>query len=195
MLTATKKDKAKVVKIIEESFKGNPSVTWVVKNDSKKDKRLKALAEYLFDVGLAKKGVYLSSDHNAVAVIFRYNTKFNKLLVLYHELRLMLRAIGFRKIPEVLKRQAYLKSQKPPSGNFLYFWLYGASDEGKGHGGAFELQKDIYKLSKDLKLPIFLETTIPQNRIVYQRFGFEVYNTWKVDEQGVSVWFMKRDPK
>jgi hypothetical protein len=195
MLPATKEDKANVVHIIEESFKDTPSVTWVVKNDNKKEKRLKALAEYMFDIGYAKKGVFLSTDKSAIAIIFKFNNRINKHLVYYHELRLLFRAIGLRKLFSVLHRQAYLKAQKPASGNFLYFWLYGASDHGKGRGGALELQKEIYQLSADLGMPIYLETTVAQNKLVYERFGFQLYHTWQVEEQGINVWFMKREPK
>jgi len=195
MHLVTKNDKARVVRIIEESFKGNPSVTWVVKDDHKKDQRLKALAEYLFDVGFAKKGVYLSTDNNATAIIFRFNNKLNKLVEKYHEARLLIRAIGIKKMFKILHRQAYLKSQKPASGEYLYMWVFGASDEGRGQGGALELKEGIFQLSRDVKLPIYIETTVAQNRMVYERYGFSVYHSWPVPHQGITVWFMKWDPE
>ena len=194
MHLATKKDKNKVVRIIEESFHGNPSVTWVVRNDSKKDQRLTILAEYIFDLGLLKKGVYLSTDETAVAVCYKYNIRVNPFIKLYYQLRLLFKAVGIRKIVGTLKRQSYFKKHRRGEHNFLYFWVFGALDEGKGHGGAKELQKDIFQLSKESNLPIYLETSVRKNKVVYERFGFSIYNTWHIEEQGIDLWFMKREP-
>jgi hypothetical protein len=194
MHRATKKDRIKVVRIIEESFKENPSVTWVVKNDNKKSQRLTYLAEYIFDLGLLKKGVYLSTDETAVAVCYKYNINVNFLIKYYYQIRLLCKAIGFRKVGSTLERQSYFKKHRRGEENFLYFWVFGASDEGKGHGGAKELQSDIFQLSKDMNLPIYLETSVRKNKVVYERFGFSIYHTWHVEEQGIDLWFMKRDP-
>jgi hypothetical protein len=194
MHPATKKDRNKVVRIIEESFKGNPSVTWVVKNDLKMEHRLTILAEYIFDLGLLKKGVYLSTDETAIAVCYKNNIFVNPIIQLYYQLRLLLKAVGIKKICGTIKRQAYFKKHRRGEENFLYFWVFGASDEGKGHGGAKELQEDIYQLSEDTRLPIYLETSVRKNKVVYERFGFSVYHTWHVEEQGIDLWFMRRYP-
>ncbi len=194
MIKASKEDKSNVLRIIEESFENNNSVNWVVKDDNRKKERLRALAEYAFDMGYAKKGVYLSEDGEAVAICFQESIKVNLLKQMYLQTRLFLQAISIKNIGEVLKRQKYLKSVKPTN-DYMYFWFFAASDKGKGQGGAFSLQKGIYELSEKKQLPIYLETTIRKNKIVYERFGFENYHTWHLPKQDFDMWFLRRFPE
>lgn len=194
MIKARKDDKTTVLNIIEESFKDNNSVNWVVKNDHRKDQRLRALAEYAFDMGYAKQGVYLSEDKEAVAICFKESIKVNPLKRIYFQLKLFFQAISVKNIGEVLRRQKYLKSVKPKS-DYMYFWFFAASDKGKGQGGPYSLQKGIYELSEKNQLPIYLETTIRKNKVVYERFGFEIYHTWHLPKQNFDMWFLRRFPE
>jgi hypothetical protein len=195
MKTASINDKQKVISIIEESFNDNPSIKWLIKNDTRRQKRIKALAEYLFESGMNKKGVYLSSDMETVAICYRENESGNPLKELILILKLIFRAIGFFNALRILKRQFYLKSKRWIDSDYLYFWLIGSSNKGKGQGGAREIQKDIFEMSESLKLPIYMETSINQNRIVYERYGFKTYHTWPLRKQGITMWLMRRLPK
>lgn len=195
MRKGTKSDKETVINIILDAFDNNPSVNWVVKDDHKKEYRFKELASYAFETALARDGILLSDDETGIALIYQFNFKKESLIDYWNQLKLAIKAIGLARIPMVLKRQAYINSQRPKSSDFLYFWFFGVNSNGKGQGAAYELQKAIYKESKDKNLPIYLETSIRKNRIVYERYGFETYHTWKVEEQGLELWFMKRMPQ
>ena len=195
MKTANINDKQKVISIIEESFNDNPSIKWLIKNDDKKKRKLRALAEYMFDAGMNKNGVYLSSDNESVAICYLENGTDNPLKDCVLILKLIIKALGFRNAFKVFKRQQYLKGYRPFESDYLYFWLFGSSNKGKGCGGAFELQKGIFEMSEKLKLPIYMETSVKKNRIVYERFGFNVYHTWLLKKQSISMWLMRRNPK
>jgi hypothetical protein len=193
MFTSEKKHRKKAISIIQEALIDNNSMNWILKKDKKRDDRLVVLAEYLFDSGMARKGVYLSEDTEAIAICCQKSNKINFFKKTYLQLKLICFGIGFSKIIMVMKRQRQLHSFKPKT-DYLYFWLFAASDAGKGTKSTYELQKGIYKLSKDRNLPIYLETSIRKNRVVYERYGFDVYHTWKIDDQEFDMWFMRRNP-
>ena len=92
-----------------------------------------------------------------------------------------------------MKREAYIKKLRHKSGNFLYFWFLGVQKEGINKGAVVELKEAIYKEAANQKLPIFLETSVPKNQRVYQRFGFEIYHTWDNKEEGIKIWCMRKD--
>jgi hypothetical protein len=195
MRIATIKDKHTVVKIIQESFENNPSVDWVISTQKSKKKALTVLAEYAFNVGLRRKGVYLSSDNEATAICYRHSNKINPFFDILYKLHLLFGAIGFKNLKNVRHRQKYIKSKKPQQNDYLYFWFFGASNNGKGKGSAYDLQKHLFRMADANKLPIFLETSIRKNRVVYERYGFEVHHTWHVQSENIDMWFMKREPQ
>ncbi|CAN0290807.1 unnamed protein product, partial [Chrysoparadoxa australica] len=94
----------------------------------------------------------------------------------------------------ILRRVAYVKKQIQKHGNFLYFWFFGASNASRGSRGAWELKQRVFNQSKALNLPIYLETSIPQNKLVYEKFGFETYHIWDGNYGGHPLYFMKRGP-
>lgn len=193
MRKANKSDKKKFVNIIAESFDTNPSVNWVIKNDHKREKRIRAVAEYAFDTALIRDGAYISSDETGIALCYNINHKGNIILDYINQIKLIFSAIGINRIYEVLKREAYIKKIRP-STDFLYFWFFGVTEEGKGKGAAKELKDYIFNLSDKNELPIYLETSVKRNKAVYLRYNFELYHTWEVKERGIVLWLMRRYP-
>lgn len=190
MRLAVKADKKRVVAIICESFDSNPSVNWVVKNDKKRQKRIKVLAAYAFNVAHRRDGVYISDDNEGVAICYKYNSKKEGFADYIDQAKLAINAVGITRIFKVLKREAYVKRNRPADGNFLYFWFWGISKIGKGKTAARESKNFIFEESERLQLPIYLETSVLQNKKVYERYGFETYAIWK---DSMDMWLMKRE--
>ena len=195
MRKANKKDLALVVEILAKSFQKNPSVLWVVKKDKKINDRIKAVCRYSFYTVLYRDGVHISSDENGVALCYKYNAHKESLKDYWNQLILALKAIGLTRVFEVLKREAYMKKMRPTDGEFLYFWFYGVKPEAQNGFAAKELKNHIFQLADNLKLPVYLETSVEKNRRVYERYGFELYHTWPVKKQGINLYFMRRMPK
>lgn len=195
MRSCTKADKDKVVKIIAESFDTNPSVNRVIKNDHKRKERIKALAGYSFKTALSRDGAYFSSDEQGVALCYQYNIKKEGLSDYWNQFLLVFRVIGFSRVMSIMKRDAFLKSQRPKNGNYLYFWFLGITDKGKGGIAIRELKEAVFSESKKKQLPIYLETSVPKNKRVYERYEFITYNEWKDPETGDVIWLMRRDAK
>lgn len=186
-------DRELVSDIITDAFKNNPSVIAVIKNDNKKNERIRALAEYAFDTAFSRKGVFISSDRTGVAICYRYNAKSETIADYFNQLKLVLKVIGITRVFKILKRDGYVKKQRPASGDFLLFWFFGVMEKGKGRGAALELKNIIFNEANKNQLPIYLETSVPQNKLVYERYGFTVYHSWKETPSCPELWFMKKE--
>ncbi|MEO9964715.1 MAG: hypothetical protein ABJF11_02935 [Reichenbachiella sp.] len=191
MQRATKADEGVVIDIIADSFPTNPSVLSVIKNDHKEPQRMRALARFVFRTSLRKNGIFLSSDRQGVAVCYQLNNHKDTLIDYWNQAVLAFSAIGIERIGKVLRRDIYVKKKRPADGRYLYFWFFGVSQEGKGKGAAYELQKHVFGMAESQQLPIYLETSIAKNKRVYERYGFEVYHTWDYKSEGITLWFMR----
>ncbi|MEQ8880114.1 MAG: hypothetical protein RLQ12_10800 [Cyclobacteriaceae bacterium] len=185
-------EKENAIRIISEAFVENPSVLHIVKPDAHKAERIKHLADYVYETSNMRKGVFFSKDREAIALCYRYNFRKEGLRDYFNQAKLVFRTIGVERVFKILKRDAYVKKQRPADGNFLYFWFFGSSNKARGGRGAWELKEKIFEQSKKLNLPIYLETSIPQNKLVYQRFGFETYHVWDGNYGNQPLYFMRR---
>ena len=188
-------DRSKVIEIIAESFDSNPSVNRVIKNDYKRKERIKALADYSFKTSVMRDGAFLSSDEQGVALCYRYNLKKESLTDYWNQLQLVVKAIGLSRVLSIMKRDAFFKSKRPKDGNYLYFWFLGITNKGKGGIAIRELKEMIFVESLKQNLPIYLETSVPKNKRVYERYGFETYHEWHDPQSGDLIWLMRRFPK
>lgn len=193
MTKAKQTDKQLVIDIISNSFINNPSVLRVIKNDAKKTKRIRAMAEYVFDTTYLTGGILLSSDKTGVAICYHYKRREKGIVDFFNQVKLVVKAIGISRSLGVSKRDKYISKQRPTNGNYMYFWFFGVKDQGKGRGAAIELRNKIFNDAYQKQLPIYLETSILQNKLVYERFGFSVYHSWKETDTTPEAWFMKKE--
>ena len=184
-----------IIDVLTEAFDANPSVNWVIKNDAKRKKRIRVLSEYAYKTCKARDGVYLSSNKQGVALCYNYFCKKEGIADYWNQLILAINAIGLSRIGEVLKRESYIKKHRDNKGDFLYFWFFGVSDKGRGSDAAKTLKDDVFRSADEQQLPIYLETSVAKNKRVYERYGFVNYHTWRVEKQGIELWFMKRPPQ
>lgn len=182
-------DTSKVVQILTDSFQTNPSALWVIKQDDKVQKRLKALIDYAVKTGMQNDGVFLSDDESTAAICFEEPASEN-MKSYWHQLELIARAITLPRVPQVLKREAYLKKHRPDE-QHLNFWFLGVDPQKKGSGGVHDIKNGIFQLAKEKNLPILLETSVQRNKAVYEYFGFRTYHTWKQSED-YTLWFMRK---
>ncbi|WP_420577837.1 hypothetical protein [Ekhidna sp.] len=192
MRKITLNEAEKVVSILTDSFQTNPSALWVIKQDEKVQDRLRALVEYAVKTGLENEGVFLSDDESAAAICFEEPVR-PSFSSYFNQLQLIRKAIGFSRLPHVLKREEYLKKHRPKE-SYLNFWFLGVAPDCKGGSGVQDLKHGIFRLSAELQLFILIETSVERNKNVYDRFGFHVYHIWKPSTE-YTLWFMKREPK
>lgn len=181
---------SKAIQILTKSFQTNPSALWVIKQDQKVQKRLQVLIEYAVKTGMENEGIFLSDNEKAAAICFEEPAKSSFRSYL-NQLELIRKAIGISRVPQVLKRESYLKKHRTDV-RHLNFWFLGADPTQKSTEGVYDLKQGIFQLSAEKRLPILLETSVERNKYVYERFGFNVYHTWE-ESDDYTLWFMRRD--
>jgi hypothetical protein len=190
VIQSTEIERAIAVQVITETFDANPSVNIVIGDRGNRKKKISRLADYTFTKALNRKGAFISSNERGAALCFRSDIGKSTLKELFYEVRFAL-SIPLKKVFQTLKRESYLKKHRY-QGTHLYFWFLGVYSVGQG--AVYELKDHIFDWSDREQLPILLETSVPRNRDIYIRYGFEVYYTWEDSGGGAPLWFMMRKP-
>lgn len=192
MKKATKADREKVVRIICESFYTNPHVSFIVKNDQLKPKRMKALAEYAFEMGIRRDGVYLTEDELGVSIIYEYGKISMNWYEYWLQIKLIFSTFTLPRALMVDRLEREIKSKRSKDLPYLYLWFFGVADEALGTNNARDMMKFIFQMSLDMKLPMVLETSAARNQIIYRRYGFVEYDHFKTGREDLTMWYLKR---
>ena len=192
MKKAQYSDKEKVIRIICESFDANPHVNYILKNDSKRLKRLAVLSEYAFYYGMRRDGVYLTDDDQGVSIIFEYQKVKMGIADYYRQLFLVFQSFTFWRSFWVQKVEKKIKENRAKDVRFLYLWFFGVTQETLGTNNARDMMKFIFDMSLEQKLPIYLETSLKRNSVIYKRYGFEEYNVYETEQKDLTMWYLKR---
>lgn len=187
MLIAAPNDKAVVVNILTQSFDDNKSFNTVLKQDHKKQHKLRKIFEYQFDLCYKYGRVYLSDDKKACALILFPDIQKKTFADILSEIRLLL-TLGIRVIKKSISRKAKIK-EAHPSTNIYYLLFMGVYPDQQGKGLGSKLLKSIIEESEQLDRPICLETYLDKNIALYQKFGFSIYDEL---DFGFPVYCMKR---
>ena len=196
MSTNTIKEKYRktCIDIICSSMCNIPGITWIVgSNATKAGKRLRELGRYVFDVSWTYNGLIFSNDLKGVVILLVQNRKLRQKIHLMASMRFILRCTGLFRAWEIVKREKYIQTHHPQNKDYLYFWIFAVLPSHQGRKTAYELKEKVFEKSRLMRLPIYLETTVLKNKRVYERFGFNVYHTWKIKKRNVTMYFMKRD--
>jgi len=188
----------KTINIIAEAFKVIPAGNHLVKQDSKRDIRYKKLATYVYHNAIKKNGLHLSSNKEGVAVAYVIDPKNNKKTFgdYINDLKFAFGVSGIKNAIAIAKRQKYIKSQRPKNEPYMYWEFSGVNPNYQGMNSATfsmaELRDKVYAETHDKKLPMYSETSIRKNMIVYRRYGFDIYHEWTMPD-GSTMWFLKYD--
>jgi hypothetical protein len=195
MKKATFEDREKVVKIITESFKNNPHMNCIIKNDCHKTRRLSILAEYVFYSGWRRDGLFLTDDEQGFVIIHENKKLFSDLKELIFKLRLILYVFTLSRTLKVVRIESMIKANRFKGSNYLYIWFLGVSDQSLGSNNARDMMKFVFDMSAERRLPLYVETTVERNARIYNRYGFESYYVVHEEKEKLTVWFMQRRPE
>jgi hypothetical protein len=194
MKKANYSDKERVVKIIQESFDDNPHINYLVKKGKNREKRIAYLAKYAFETGMQKHGVYLSDNGKGVIIFFTSQDEKSTFKEILEQIKLVFKVFGFSRIFQIIKMENSIKSHRPKGRCYIYVWFMGVSNDARGTKTAWEMMKFINQLSDLQGLPILCETTVQQNKKVYNRLGYITYKTYINKISNLTCWFMQRLP-
>jgi len=113
MKKASKQEKDLVINVLAKSFDGNSSVNYIVKQDNRREIRLRSLMDYSFEVCTAFGDVLLSDDNKGCALIVYLDKKKTTLKSTLLDIKLILQAVGIDNVSKALKREKLISSIQP----------------------------------------------------------------------------------
>lgn len=191
MRAATKEDKQLVVHILTTAFDENTSVNYIVRNDSARVKRIRALMEYSFNECLDFGTVVVSDDECACALLLYPELKQLSMASLQRSLRLIFQSTGLLNIRKVLSRESKIKALQPEL-PFHYLWFIGVLPGFQGRGIGMKLLNDIVNAEHAQTSMLCLETSSERNLRFYAAAGFKLYNELDL---GYDLFFLKKELK
>lgn len=175
MRNALYSEKEQVVNILSESFHDNRSVNYIVKQDKKKERRLRRLMEYSFELCYHYGKVFLSDDKKVCALIVLPEKKKTTLRTVLWDIKLIFGCIGIANLKKAMARESKIRALQP-KGLMFYLWFVGVDPTYQGKGIGTDLMIDIISESEAQNRAICLETSTLRNLSWYQRLGFEIYH-------------------
>ena len=168
-------DKDLIVDILTKSFDTNQSVNYIVKQDEKRLKRVKALMDYSFEVCYLFGDVFLSDDKKGCALVLYPDKKKLTIKSILLDVKLILSCVGVENIKKTLTRESLIKKIQPKD-LMYYLWFIGVAPECQNTGIGSVLLDELIEDSSLKKRPIYLETSTLKNLPWYKKFGFDIYH-------------------
>lgn len=188
MIEATYADKNIVIDILANSFRDNNSVNYIIKQDAKRNIRIRRLMAYSFEVCRAFGRVVLSDNKKACALVVFPDKKKTTLRSILWDINLVANCIGIKGISKAMKREDRIKKLQPKE-PLYYLWFIGveAGEQSKGIGTVLlsELMEDAMAMNRTF----CLETSTQKNLPWYLKWGLEIYNELDL---GYKLFFLKR---
>ncbi len=186
-------DQLLAIRLMESSFDGNPAVHFSIGNGRGYARRKKELALFMYRFCALRNGVYFSDDEQAIMLFYHSAMKVPFWKNFFIEARLVIKALGARRAVLTFLRKLKIDHHRRAVGPHLHCWYLGAAPEGRHYSSAAQLRDLLYAESDRQGIPVLAETTMLQNKNVYERMGFVVYAS--VEFSGMKTYLLRRDPK
>jgi hypothetical protein len=188
----TEPDKERALDILERAFFNVPGVMWLLKKSGDKKKLLRMLLSSCLYESALKKGAYLTNDRNGVVLFYKLDCKPASLMILLNKLYLLIEVTGIKHGIQAIRSREIIGRVRPKTG--WYGWFLATDRDATGNAAAFEIKREIFKLSDMSNEPIYVETTMERIMLLYKRMGFYQYAKIRHPYENFDIWFMKRDP-
>lgn len=186
-------DKQVVIDILYNSFVGIKipnSINFVVKQDQKRDKRIRYLMEYMFNIAFSFGEIFISDNENGCILIVHPHKKRTSLNTLCWDFKLVFKTIGLENVFRVLKRERQLKKQHLNEPH-IHPMIIGVKKEFQGRGVGPRLIQEVMSYHKNNKLSCIIETTTRSNLKLYEKFGFRV--TKETSDLNYPLFYLRKD--
>ncbi len=191
MIRAEKADKPMVVNILLEAFeplKEDNSINFVVKQDKKREQRMRVLMEYLFDKAMRTGAVFLSNNRASCLLITYAEKDRFSLKKMLSTLNLVFNCIGVMRVQKVLRRQRIIQ-RNYPNGNYIRPMIFAVKNEYRGTTTAAKLILEVFRDFKNNELPVIVDTASKDHVKLYKKFGLKTYK--KEVELGFPIYLMR----
>ena len=189
MIIATSQDKALVIAIFQQAFKSNPHMKFLM-GHRKLERKIAIMTSFVFDIALARQGVYLSKDRLGVLITFDYVKLPLKPREKWAQIIMALRCFSWLRLRNIAQTEALIQAKRRAEPKDLYVWFYGVSDAALGQQTARELLKGLFDLAQQRNAGIIAETSMARNQVIYKRYGFECSE--QIQCEGFPVFYMRK---
>ncbi len=189
-------ERQEIIDKVTTLLKEIPSSMDVVKKGGDRHKRFKYLATHMVDKAIEKDALVISENRKGIAILFKTSKKDDNFWKdLRAQIGLVLNVTGFRNALQIIKNQNYIKKQRPAEGEYLYCWFWGILADSRGADTQVgkEMKDEFYRQAKLYQIPLYAETRMRKNALVYQRFGFELFHEWQ-HPSGDTMYFLRYIP-
>ncbi len=187
-----KADKEILLEIMAGAFRKSDRLRPILRR-GKTEMRLKIMAAYAYDLAVKVNGIYLSED-KTTAIVYWQQSRYKKSLTDHLKYGwMLLRTIKLHKLIETAKRENYVESRRPGLDDYIYVWLLGKDPETNSIRGLAEIRDHLNELSRNLGIPVLIETTVEKLLKLYHYVGFEIYDEFYDETIGMPVYFLKKE--
>ena len=165
------------------------SVNYMIWHDKNREKRVRALVSYSIDVCIMFGELWLADNRQACALILYHNQVCVNRRTIMLDLRFVAKVCGIGGVIKMLRWSAMLKKTMPLK-DIAYLWFIGVNPDSQNKGIGSQLLTEILARTRELNLPVYIETSTVENLPWYKRFGFEIYNKRNL---GYELFFLKRE--
>lgn len=188
--------KQDIIDKVTTLLKEIPTSMDIVKKGGDRHKRFRYLGTHMVEKAIEKDALIVSENGKGIAILFRTNKKDNNFWKdIWTELKLVKNVTGLKNALKILKNQNYIKKQRPQEGDYLYCWFWGILADSRGADTQVgkDMKDEFYRRAKEYQIPLYAETRIRKNAVVYQRFGFELFHEWD-HPSGDTMYFLRYTP-
>jgi len=191
-----KAEKEEIITKVTSLLKEIPSSMDVVKKGRDRHKRFRYLATHMVEKAIEKDALIISENRMGIAILFKTSKKEDSFLKdIWTQIGLVLNVTGIKNAYRIVKNQNYIKKQRPQNSEYLYCWFWGILAESRGADTQVgkEMKDEFYRQAKEYQVPLYAETRMRKNALVYQRFGFKLFHEWQ-HPSGDTMYFLRYTP-
>jgi GNAT superfamily N-acetyltransferase len=185
MRRATVGDADLVRNILLVTFKNDPHVNFLLE-ESKNERKLNILIDYVVDQTFMQGEIYLSDDNNGVAL---WDFERNEKMTLHYIGRNLdfLIQIGIKSVIRIVKSEAHIHNNFRKYPRYCHLYMIGVLPQAQGKGLASTLMNPMLQKMKEKSIPVFLETANLRNVDIYKKKGFKVFETLTIGDHSVFL--------
>jgi ribosomal protein S18 acetylase RimI-like enzyme len=185
MKRATLADVDLIKSILLVSFKNDPHLNFLLE-ESKNERKLNILIDYVIDHTFRQGEIYLSDDNNGVALWDSERSEKLSIHYIWRNLAFLIR-IGIKSVIRIVKSEAHIHNNFRKYPRYCHLYMIGVLPEAQGKGLASTLMNPMLQRMKEKSIPVFLETANLRNVDIYKKKGFKIFETLTIGNHNVFL--------
>lgn len=189
-----------VIAALCSAFYNNSRMHMLIGRVNTFPQRLETVIRYCFYLTKKIGGIVTSQCRNTHLIYYQKSKMYHSIGDTIRYLLVAFFAIRPTRVWSVFKREQRVKTirnneiKRMNERDYLYVWFLAQRKNYNRIDGLVEVKNHLIKVAKQLKLPIYMETTEKRLLPMYERTGFKFYTSMQLTEKGTILWFGRYDP-